>query len=319
MRKDYENGRIRCSHGRQRALSALIPLSLAATLGVTTLGCSGEFPSEAAPSTDAAENELIESHLAGRGYDTSNLEFEGDEVIVEGDMVMPRERLLDAAEAEASGVVEKGYFNPTNSRFGGNKIRMAFKPADASFPAVSNNWKNAFNAAAAEWNSKTPKFAFVGGPGSPVTITVRMGSFNTSQPARADGIGTALGIRLNGAYNLPSCSTSLEGVAANVKINIALHEIGHILGFEHPPPLATTGVRIPGTAASTNTTGDRSSYATVMESRCLADTTLRPDDILSAQKKYPAPSCIEVCEHNCTFNVDPAQIGLCMSSCPQQC
>jgi hypothetical protein len=147
-----------------------------------------------------------------------------------------------------------------------------------------------------------------------------MGSIIKGSTARADGIGAPfLGILLNRDYNLPSCSTTLEGLPANVKTNVALHEIGHILGFEHPPPLATTGVRIPGTAASTNTTGDAASYSTVMESRCLGLTKLSADDLLSVQKKYPAPSCQVVCEFNCTFNVDPAQIGLCQASCPAQC
>ena len=306
-------------------MSALIPLSLAVTLGVTPLGCSGEFPSDNAPlneaANDAADNALIESHLAGRGYDTSNLEFEGDKVIVEGDMVMPREPLLAQAEAEASGVVEKGYFNPTNARFAGNQIRLAFKSADANFPAVSQAWKNAFIAAVAEWNNKTPGFKTLAAPLNPRTITVRMGSINVSQPARADGFPPALGIQLNTRYNLSTCATSIEAVPTNVKINIALHEIGHILGFEHPPPLLGSDgrVHIAGTATSTATTGDTSSYATVMESRCLADTTLRPDDVLSAGKKYPAPTCQQICEFNCTFNVDPAQIGLCQASCPQQC
>src|SRR6185295_9430326 len=78
MRRNQENARIACAQGSHRAWSALISLSLAVTLGVTTLGCSGEFPSdevtsestpandasESAPSNDAAENALIESYLA---------------------------------------------------------------------------------------------------------------------------------------------------------------------------------------------------------------------------------------------------------------
>lgn len=283
-------------------------------LGVTTLGCSGE-PERPADELDAADNALIESHLADRGYDTSNLEFEGDMVIVEGDMVMPRGPLLDAAEAAASGVVKKGYFNPTNARFAGNRIRLSFT---ADVPA---SWKTAFNLAATEWNTKTPGFVTLAAPLNPRTIAVRMGHINKTQPARGDGFPPALGIQLNLDYNLPSCSTTLEGLPANVKTNIALHEIGHILGFEHPPPLlgSPDRVHIAGTATSTNTTGDKASYSTVMESRCLADTKLSPDDILSATKKYPPPTCLQLCNFNCTFNVDPAQIGQCQAACPQQC
>src|SRR5688572_5484506 len=126
---------MRSKYANARVWSVLVPLSLAAALG-----CSGEFPSESAQATDAAENDLIESFLAGRGYDTSNLEFEDDNVVVEGDMVIPRVQLLEQAEAELSGVVEKGYFNPTNARFAGNQIRLAFQPAGGGFTAVSQAW-----------------------------------------------------------------------------------------------------------------------------------------------------------------------------------
>jgi hypothetical protein len=54
-----------------------------------------------------------------------------------------------------------------------------------------------------------------------------------------------------------------------------------------------------------------------MAQGCETRTALTGDDVLSARIKYP--SCIETCEFNCTFNVDPAQIGLCMSACPSQC
>jgi hypothetical protein len=99
-----------------------------------------------------------------------------------------------------------------------------------------------------------------------------------------------------------------------------VHEIGHSLGFEHPQPISTFGVLIPGTARNTGT-ASAVSYSTVMTPRgCVANLTqLQPDDVLSASKKYPGPTCIELCEFNCTFNVDPAAIGLCQFGCPSQC
>ena len=241
------------------------------------------------------------------------------EVVVEGDMVIPRVQLLEQAEAHASGVVEKGYFNPGDTKFAGNRISLAFKPAGGGFTAVSDPWKIAFRDAAKEWNERTPGFKTLVVPVNAKTITVRMGSINTTQTARADGFPPALGIQINRDFS--GCSTNIEGLSAAQKVNVALHEIGHILGFEHPPPLTGSvgRVHIAGTAISTATSGNASTYDTVMQSRCLSDIKLRDDDVVSAGKKYPGPTCRQLCEFNCTFNVDPGQIGLCQAACPQQC
>lgn len=299
----------------------LAPLSLAAALAI---GCSGEvpaeLPSESAPAkhaaeNGAAENELIESYLAGRGFDTSDLQFEGDEVIVEGDTGMLRAVLLDAAQAEASGVVEKGYFNPGNALFSGKRITLSFGAT------VSPAWKTAYNAAAAEWNKQVPRFSQPG-PGSAGVITVNKGRpnppiLNSSLAAAPLPPNRTITINENfsGAQACPGAN--IESLSATVKNNSALHEIGHILGFEHPPPHPTGGVRIAGTASSPNT-GSTVAYSTVMDPGC-AKTLIKlsSDDILSAQKKYP--SCRTVCETNCLSQIDPGAIGLCIASCPQQC
>jgi hypothetical protein len=306
---------MRRNHENARAWSVLVPLSLAAALG---LGCSGEFPSESAPATDAADNELIESYLARHGYDTSDLQFGSDLVVVEGDMGMARADLLEAAEAEASGVVEKGYFIPTNRLFAGNKIRLSFGAS------VSQAWRDAYSAAIIEWNSKVPKFAFVGGPGSPATIQVNKGRpnppiLNSSIALATNPPNRTITLNENFAGASACPGKNIETLSAAVKKASAVHEIGHVLGFTHPPPLPTDGVRIAGTAA-TMAVSDPTKQQTVMDSGCDKTlSTLTMDDVLSATKKYPAPSCRELCEFNCTFNVDPVQIGLCQAACPQQC
>lgn len=312
MRKDQENAGIRCSRGKHRTLSTLISLSFAATLGATTIGCSGEGASiegvsEAAESNDAAEIALIESHLEGRGYDTTNLQFEGDSVMVEGDIEMSRSVLLDMAEAEANGDVEKGYFLGTNL-FSAARIQLSFATN------VSTAWRTALNAARTEWNSKTPRFAR--DPGGNGIISVVLANLGTSTFATGTFPPNRT-ITLNSNFS-DGCGGSLEGIAANVKAKIALHEMGHVLGFDHPPPNPASGagrVNIAGTAVNTGLL--EPSYATAMAQGCFGRTTLSSDDVLSAQKKYP--SCLTTCENNCTFNVDPAQIGLCQSACPQQC
>jgi hypothetical protein len=313
-----ENASLRRWRDGHRASSALISLSFAAMLGVPAAGCSGEGDfgegvSKTAESNEAAENALIEAHLQTRGYDTSTLQFGRDTVVVEDDMVMSRAVLLDDAEAEASGVVDKGYFH-TTGLFSGKRIALSFAGG------VSTAWQAALNAARNEWNSRTPMFAR--DPGSAATISVVVqalmnpsGTPNTNAVASGT-IPPGRTIRLNSNYS--GCGSSLESLPANIKTYAALHEMGHVLGFAHPPPNTTNNprVHIAGTAVSNGFV--EPTYETVMETgACFTRTTLFPDDVLSAQKKYP--SCMDGCEHNCTFLSDPGQIGLCMAGCPSQC
>jgi len=299
-----------------RALTALISLSFAATLGV---GCSGEgFAEEVVPNdateetaNDPTENALIESHLQAQGYDTSTLHFDGDTVIVEDDIAMSRSALLARAEAETTGLVDKGYFHTTGV-FAGKRIQLSFGSG------VSDAWKNALTAAQGEWNGKTPMF--IREPGAAATINVVVERLTRNN--RPDTGTIAIGfippqrtIKLNLNYDSNTCGGSLEAVPN--KKYVAMHEMGHVLGFAHPPPNPTNEARthIAGTLTST-TSGTTPSYATVMAQGCPPINTLMPDDIKSAGVKYP--SCLYTCETNCTFN-DPAQIGPCMAACPSQC
>ena len=323
MRKDHENAAIRRSQDRHRTLSALMSLSVAVTLGVTAIGCSGQGISEEAVPSDTqastiddnpAENALIGAQLEARGYDTSTLQFQGDTVIVEDDIVMSRAVLLHEAEAEATGVVEKGYFLGTNT-FSGKSINLSFGAG------VSAAWQTALNAARSQWNSKTPKFSQPG-PGSAATISVVTGNLGATTFAQGT-FPSGRTITINTSYNSAACKVAgstdntIEGLPANVKAKVAMHEMGHVLGFAHPPPNTTNNprVHIDGTAVSDGFIDP--SYATIMAVQCGTSTTLFADDVLSAQKKYP--SCMDTCETNCTFNVDHEQIGLCIASCPSQC
>jgi hypothetical protein len=327
MRRNHENAGMGRLPGGHRAGSALTSLCFAVMLGATTLGCSGEdVESSPGSGNDAAENELIQAHLETHGYDTSTLQFEGDTVRVEDDMLVSRAALLDEAQAEATGTVEKGYFL-NGGKFVGKRIALSFQSG------VSSAWQTAFKAARDKWNAALPMNR---DPGSAGTITVSMvamvdGRGTPLTSVIADGSPPSLGrsIRLNSnfASRTPSAGCggtslvpmTLENLSASRKTYQALHEMGHVLGFAHPPPNPSgSRFQIAGTLASTITTGDGDpSYSTVMAQGCKTLTSLSSDDALSARKQYPG--CIDTCETNCTFNVDPGQIGLCMAACPSQC
>jgi hypothetical protein len=120
----------------------------------------------------------------------------------------------------------------------------------------------------------------------------------------------------------------IETLTATAKLALAVHEMGHVLGFEHPRNRGPEAVLIPGTTANAvPETGPGSScsgtacvsYSTVMLGRgCFQVlTSLQPDDVTSATKMYP--SCRTTCETNCLSLGDPGAIGQCISACPQQC
>ena len=328
MRSNHENAGMRRSPGERRAGAALISLSFAVALGATTIGCSGASTSEEAESSglsrtagsenDPAENALIQAHLEGQGYDTSTLRFDGGTVIVEDDMLMSRAALLREAEAEATGAVEKGYFIIGNL-FAGKRIQLSFQSG------VSNAWKTALNAARDRWNTAIPLSR---DPGSAGTITVQLKAIADTRVI-AEGsppdFGQVINLNTNFSSRTAQCGgtpanpVTIETLTANRKAYQALHEMGHVLGFAHPPPNPTANdrVHIDGTAVSPPATPDgEPSYATVMAQGCKTLTSLTPDDALSARKKYPG--CIDTCERNCTV-LDPALIGPCQAACPAQC
>lgn len=326
MEKKHDNAHDCRSPGKHRTVSTLIALSLAVTLGAT-IGCSGEdaFQSAESPASerDAAENAVIQAHLEDQGYDTNTLRFDGDAVVVEDDMLMSRAALLEEAEAAASGVVDKGYFI-TGPLFAGKRVALSFESG------VSGTWQTAMRSARDKWNSAMPLARDPGGAG---TITVQMRALTDSRGnpltnVIAQGSIPSFGriIQLNSNFSnrtadcggTPATPVNIDTLTAERKLYQALHEMGHVLGFAHPPPISSNAARehITGTAVSTATSGSEPSYLTVMTQGCKTRTSLYPDDVLSAQKKYPG--CIDTCERNCTFG-DPGQIGLCQFACPSQC
>src|SRR5690349_20449435 len=237
MQRNYARAGIWRLAGGQRAGAALTSLSLAVMLGATSTGCSGDFTS--VNGQYEAENGLIESHLADHGYDTSTLQFEGDTVRFEDDMLLSRTMLLDEAQAEAAGTVEKGYFL-NGGKFAGKRVALSFGPG------VSQAWKDALTTARDKWNAAMPlardpgaagtivvtMVAMVDGRGTPRTSIIAAGS----TPSVAATEGRTIKVNSNfssrtpdaGCGGTPLSPVTIDSLSANRKVYQALHEMGHV-------------------------------------------------------------------------------------------
>jgi hypothetical protein len=87
------------------------------------------------------------------------------------------------------------------------------------------------------------------------------------------------------------CTASPAATNVTLKLQVALHELGHTLSYVHPEdPMAAGAVTmpeyIPGTASGTG-------YSTVMHAAFGEPgiTSLTSDDILSRNKFFGGPTC----------------------------
>jgi hypothetical protein len=71
------------------------------------------------------------------------------------------------------------------------------------------------------------------------------------------------------------------GVGAATLKHVAMHELGHVLGFHHPG----SGNHVPGTSVDTDST-DAASYATVLALSGPTRSTLSSDDIASRDAMF---------------------------------
>jgi hypothetical protein len=159
-------------------------------------------------------------------------------------------------------------------------------------PSVPADWRLAFRRAAAVWST-----SYLAGTGTRIGFDAEGKHANTAWTVNVDGVASPL-VAVS-SYPAPWGTFLSPGTLINVstfypdmpqsqKDAIALHELGHTLGFHHP----SQGPHLPGTAQWTNasaqcTATGGGTYDTVF---CLGNNGrkfLSDDDILATQTLYP--------------------------------
>jgi hypothetical protein len=273
-------------------------------------GCIGELGSE------PAEESSLRAYLAGQGYDPRHVRFEGERVFVEQDAFVERSDLL-AEMAVATDrttpetLVEKGYWR-------GGEVPYA-KRIGLTFDDNVPEWlRNAVAAAGVEWSqsSSCVKISkYFTEPGTHfVRVTYRLlpngysaqaqtGSGAcppdvTPQQVRACAVAGRLLEISSGVWPGTPDRTPERYRTYDDALAMAVHEVGHILGFKHPFVTEGNKVHITGTgwvnpACDGNGEGCKVSYQTVMDYNENRERHLTADDRKSLQRIYhpSRPSC----------------------------
>jgi hypothetical protein len=219
-------------------------------IAMAVFSCSG--PEQSDSDTSHEVQAMLDS-LYGRGFDSDQVALLDQHFLIEGDMLAEPESLRSELE------VDKGYY------FGSNPLALTPPKADSIdlvFDGISTSWRTAIGAAAAQWSDA-------------VCINISVNPTNPTGFARITAIyeETLIDAGLPAAGVLPTTRNGVrvpgieiwlnpdfESLSASAKLALALHEIGHNLGFAHP----AQQVLISGTLQDT-TPGNASSYATVMK------------------------------------------------------
>lgn len=277
---------------------------LALALGVGAVGCSGgedvaatgdptAFEVELGTLSDAEAQRLIEE-ARSIGFE-SDIEFVGDMFIVDGDMEVDGATLhamaVDAAVLHGNtDLLDKGYFvngaviQPSRAqpRQGirapkADAIRLSFDST------VSAAWKTAVLQAAARWNSTCINMQDgVGTETINVFVDPTLG-VDTLGRAQLSRVVTVLGSRgaAGSVTAVPGSRLRLTSapISAADMFHVALHELGHNLGFTHPDE---GGSVVRGTNQDT-TSGDNVSYSTIMAPVITSPplTGLQSDDLVT--------------------------------------
>jgi hypothetical protein len=290
---------------------------------VASVACGSQASSDSLSESQRLESRVSSALLQqGLHYQSLQVDSQRWEATIDGDVVMSLDGLLGSAKVgdDAQSLLHtEGYSTvcsavhnvvvcgPDSGKVPNvSQIRLKFGPG------VSAAWQTAFTTAAQRWSTNVCIEIVPSGGSVSNGITVSVadfGSGNRAVYANADFPGplktcgahcqfypVGTGIRINttfGCQDLPPNGTICQGtqtpsesLSAGLKLHVALHELGHTLGFLHPENANSLSL-IPGTA---NAGASAPATATVMHAN-FGDTVtgLSSDDVLSRDKIYRAP------------------------------
>jgi hypothetical protein len=216
----------------------------------------------------------IERFLSAEGYEAKSLSFEEDRVYVSEDAFFPRAQLLGAMDgARAGGLVEKGYrYGGTLSRIvpDARAMRIVFQEP------VPELVKIAIRGAARTWNVPTKCINVSEENSGGRAVTIRYRPISGCQAGSASPALLGDGdIMINSDWweskdnaLYPHCSFGGDPRPSHDELQrVAIHELGHVIGFSHPA--APNTLLIPGTRRSRKTCGPtggcKADYPTVMD------------------------------------------------------
>lgn len=278
----------------------------------------------ATTSATTHEQALMKQALEAGGFDTKDLVFNQDldVAIVEGDIAIPlddlREQIgvqkgydyfgMPASITNPDGTVQSYTIQKISSNVIGS-IKLVFDTPQTNSWAtepVNAFWIAAFRNAAQQWSGAGSAINISesnsGSFGNVIHIIESTGTFcdhtgdgkndclAMGTPPHFGVVGSEIFIDPTQSPNFcpggwvpPGCS---GGACFTRMIMVAVHEMGHTLGFGHPG----CGEHIAGTATQANCDPDNTVYSTEMANvvtHCNDNGVLKSDDTLSARNTYP--------------------------------